>query len=226
MVILRKLFDIDILDIIPFNSGFIYAEKINMPDGKIKIAFMSYDIVTKTSQHVTKGAYLLNKFGPSYKPIANQLGNYVTCETGILYNKRSIVVFPSGEAGLFNSDGELLWTGDLIYHDCPVRSVIVDGKYFWCVVPQSNSVIRYNSFSMRVDLRIGGGKSAAFSGPESIFKAGNKLYVCNASSCKIRTINLMDYAVRDYLRFNEPVRKYLNINGNEIMVLDSGVYIL
>ena len=75
-------------------------------------------------------------------------------------------------------------------------------------------------------MRIGGENSAAFSRPVSLSKYGNELFICNAGSYKIRTVNLKDYSVRDFRTFDEPVRRYVRTCGKEIVQLDSGVYIL
>lgn len=135
-----------------------------------------------------------------------------------------MVIYHTGESGIFNADGQLIWTGDLLYHGCPVKDIIVDGKYFWCAVPRDHSIIRYNSKNMTVDLRIGGGNSKCFDKPQSIFKIDDEVYVSNAGSKKIRIVNVKDYTVKDYLQFEETVWKYMRIGNKEIVMLDSGIY--
>ena len=43
---------------------------------------------------------------------------------------------------------------------------------------------------------------------------------------KVRKINLNDYSVSDFRIFDEPVYKYLRSCGKEIVVLESGVYVI
>ncbi len=224
MVALKRIVTTETLDIFPRNHGFIYAEKINLPDHRVKINYFSYDFETQSSSPFTKNAYLLSKFGNSFKSIASQLGNYITCDVGHLQNRKTMVVYHTGESGIFNADGQLIWTGDLLYHECPVKDIIADGKYFWCAVPKDNSIIRYHTRNLNVDLRIGGGHSKCFDKPQSIFKIDDDVYVSNAGSKKIRIVNIKDYTVRDYLQFEESVWKYMRIENKEIVMLDSGIY--
>lgn len=224
VVELKRIVQTETLDIFPWNHGFIYAEKINLPDHRVKINYFSYNFDTQSRSPFTKSAYLLSKFGNSFKAIVSQLGNYVTCDVGRLPGYQTMVVYHTGESGIFGPEGELLWTGDLLYHGRPVKDVVVDGKYFWCAVPRDNSIIRYHSRSMSVDLRIGGGNSKCFDKPQSIFKIEDEVYVSNAGSGKIRIVNIRDYTVKDYLQFEESVWKYLRIGSQEIVMLDSGIY--
>ena len=75
-------------------------------------------------------------------------------------------------------------------------------------------------------MRIGSSQSTSFQNPVSISKYDNELFICNAESKKVRTINLKDYSVNDFRIFDEPVYKYLRSCGKEIVVLESGVYVL
>ena len=52
------------------------------------------------------------------------------------------------------------------------------------------------------------------------------MFICNVDSKKVRTISLKDYSVNDFRIFDEPVYKYLRSCGKEIVVLESGVYVL
>ena len=75
-------------------------------------------------------------------------------------------------------------------------------------------------------MRIGSKDSTSFNNPVSISKYGNELFICNKGSNKVRTINLNDYSVNDFRIFDEPVYKYLRSCGKEIVLLESGVYVL
>ena len=223
---MKKLMYIDIVDIIPFNKGLIIARKDTLPSGTTKISFFTYDIKLERPTASTRSAYLLNKFGENFEKIAEQLSDFIYCSAAILQNKHVIVTYSSGEMGIFNDKGELYWTGDLSYKNCPISGVVAEGKYVWCVVPENNCVVRYCPSTEKIVLRIGGDSSTAFLNPISISTYDNKLYICNYESCKIRTINLTDYTVTDYKTFDEPVYRYLNVNDREIVELESGVYML
>ena len=75
-------------------------------------------------------------------------------------------------------------------------------------------------------MRIGSEESSTFDKPISVSRYDDELYVCNANSNKVRTVNLKDFSVNDFRIFDEPVYKYLRSCGREIVSLKSGVYIL
>lgn len=223
---MKKLMDIDIADIIPFNKGIIVARKDVTASGNTKISFFTYDVKLERPTASTRGAYLLNKFGEKYEEIEKQLSDFIYCDAAVLPNKHVVVAYASGEIGFFNEKGELYWTGDLEYRECPVSGVAPEGKYIWCVVPENNCIIRYSPATEKIVLRIGGDSSTAFLNPVSISSYDNKLYICNYQSCKIRTVDLKDYTVSDYKTFDEPVYRYIRTNDRELVELESGVYML
>jgi|LSQX01.2.fsa_nt_gb hypothetical protein len=223
---MKKLMNIDIIDIIPFSKGLIVARKDVLKNGSVKVSFIGYDVKLERASPVTKGVYLLNKFGPSYKPISEQLGDYVSCDAATLPNKHTAIAYTSGEVGLFDENGALTWTGDVFYRDYPVCSAAVENKYLWFAVPDYNCVVRYSLFAQKVVLRIGGDSSTAFSHPVSLCNYDDTLFVCNYNSNKIRTVSLKDYTVSDYKVFEEPVYKYIRTCDKEIAALSSGVYML
>ena len=223
---MKKIMDIDIADIIPFSKGIIVARKDTLASGKTKISFFTYDVKLERPTASTRGAYLLNKYGEKYEKISEQLSDFIYCDSAILPNKHVAVAYTSGEIGLFNDKGELYWTGDLQYKNCPISGVVSEGKYLWCVVPENNCIIRYSPTTEKIVLRIGGDTSTAFLNPVSLSCYENKLYICNYQSCKIRTVNLKDFTVADYKSFDEPVYRYIKTNDREIVELESGVYML
>jgi len=223
---MKRIVNENILDIIPAGNGFIYAQKRHIPDDKIKISYTNYSIDSKSSHPTTKKVYLLSKFGGSYIPITNKLGNFLSCSAGVLHDKRIMVIYPSGDAGIFSPDGAMEWTGSLTYHEAPMKGILVYGKNIWCVSPEANAVICYNYINMKIDLRIGGGLVPAFHKPESITRYENKFYVSNLGSGKVRIVDVHNYSVNDYLKFDEPVYRYFRIKNAELVQLKSGVYLL
>ncbi len=223
---MKKLMDIDIVDIIPFSKGLIIARKDVLKSGLVRVSFIGYDIKLERASPVTKGVYLLNKFGAAYKPIADQIGDYVSCDVAMMQNRHTAIVYTTGELGMFDENGVLAWTGDLFYKECPVCSGAVENKYLWFAVPDNNCVVRYSHAAQKVVLRIGGDSSTAFSRPVSLCNYDDVLYICNYDSYKIRTITLNNYSVSDYKVFEEPVYKYIRTCDREVVALNSGVYLL
>jgi len=78
---------------------------------------------------------------------------------------------------------------------------------------------------MREELRIGGNNSA-FLNPTGMFLDGDRLYVCNSGDGKVWEVNTNNFAVSQYLRFDEPVHQFIKISENDTVLvrLDSGVY--
>ena len=136
------------------------------------------------------------------------------------------VVYSSGETGIFDASGKPVWTGDLIYKDCPINGAVADGVYFWTTVPLQNSIINYSIPHKKFSMRIGSENSKTFSEPVSLSIYRKEMFVCNAGSNKIRKVSLSNYLVSDYKRFDEPVYKYIRSALKEFVILSSGVYVL
>lgn len=217
----------EIIDLIQYSNGFIFAEKLPIPGDfkRYKVSYSVYDFNFGQIQKITKGAYLLKKFGSSYKQISEQLNNFVVCDTITLYDRRTLILYPTGEAGIFARDGELLWSGEYVYHDNPVRSLSADGKYFWSVVPKENCILRYNSHNMKVSLRIGSKDADTFVNPQHISHNDGIFYV-SCTNGKVKSVDANNYAVKDYLKFDEPVHKFLKVGNNRVACLSSGMYVL
>ncbi len=221
---MKRILNVNITDIVPFSKGLIFVRREQMPDGVNKVSFFSYDASTGEVTTVTKGVYLLNKFGMAYESISSKLGDFITCDTAKLPNHHTIIIYPTGEMGHFDDKGKIVKTGDLYYNNAPARDAAFDGNSIWCVVPQRNAVIRYSVSQQKIIMRIGGDDNTAFNMPISVSCYGEEIFVCNKASCEIRKIDINTLDVSDYLEFNEPVNKYFRFRDKEIVVLDSGIY--
>lgn len=221
-----KIVSLDILDLIGFPSGILFVLKENQENDTVKVSFYSFDTATKSIATVTKNAYLLSKFGNSFSPIASQLGDYVSCDTAKLWNGQTIVIYSTGEVGIFDEKGNLIKTTELMYRDSPARDVAVDNNYIWSAVPSQNLIVKYSLLQNRVVMRIGGDGSDTFRSPVSVAQYDGCIYVCNSEACKINRVHLDNFTVEDYKLFDEPVYKYLRVDNNEFVILESGVYLL
>lgn len=223
---MKLISDGQILDLIPYSSGVLFVEMVTLDSGEARLAYRSFDFNQANFLPVTMGVYLLNKFGPAYEKISEQLNNCVLCDTAILPDKRVVVLTPDGNCALFAKDGQLSWNGQFTYHDNYIRSPFVNDNYFWCTVPDENSIVQYDAASLKTHIRIGNIDSGAFTSPVTLSIYDNTVYVCNSSIGKIKTVELPSYAVKDYKGFEEPVFKYLQVEGVEVVWLKSGLYIL
>ncbi len=221
-----KIVSLDIVDLIAFPAGILFVIKENLEDDSVKVNFYSFDIATRSIATVTKNAYLLSKFGPSFAPIAKQLGDYVSCDTAKLWNGQTFIIYSTGEMGIFDEHGALVRTGDLLYRDAPARDVATDNNYIWSVVPARDLIVKYSLLQNRVVMRIGGDSASTFAAPVSVAEYDGFLYVCCKDACKIKRVRLSDFSVDEYKAFDEPVFKFLRVGNEEFVVLESGVYML
>ncbi len=217
----------DIIDILPYGDGkaILVEKKPLVNSAQFKAEYSVIDFENKSKNVLTKNAYLLKKFGSSFKEISETIPNFVQCDAGILYDKRVLVIYPNGEAGIFSREGELSWSGYFNYHDEIGSGLALDGKYFWSICPSENSVIRYYSQTMQVDLRIGGKDASTFLNPTHISADSGDIFVCCGGN-KVRRIDGNDFTVSDYLNFDEQIKQYHRFDNHSIAVLSSGTYLL
>ena len=217
----------EIIDILPYGDGkaILVEKKPLMNSTQFKAEYSVIDFENKSKDVLTKNAYLLKKFGSSFKEISETIPNFVQCDAGILYDRRVLVIYPNGEAGIFSREGELSWSGYFNYHDETVSGLALDGKYFWSICSTENSVIRYYSQTMQVDLRIGGKDAPTFLNPTHISADGGDIFVC-CGGTKVRRIDGNDFTVSDYLNFDEQIKQYHRFGNHSIAVLSSGTYLL
>ena len=221
-----RIVSLAIVDLLPFPSGILFALKEKTENDHDKISFYSYDVATNSIATVTRNAYLLTKFGPAFMPIAKTLNDHISCDTAKLYNGGLFLIYSNGETGLFDDKGGLVRTGTLRYRDAPARDAVAEDKNIWSVVPDQNLIIKHSATQNRVLMRIGGDGSDSFASPCSISSDERYLYVCNPGANKINRVDLKDFTVSDFKRFDEPVYKYIVSEKREFVVLRSGVYML
>lgn len=217
----------EIVDILRYdeNKAVIVEKRPILNTTQFKARYSVVDFEKKTKEVLTKNAYLLKKFGSSYKQISEVIPNFVQCGAAILYDRRVLVLYPNGEAGIFDRDGELAWSGYFKYHNQIVNSLSLDGKYFWCICPAESCAIRYSCQTMQVDLRIGGKDAATFVNPTHISAGDGDIYVCSSGN-KVRKIDGNDFTVSDYITFEENVKQFYKYGKYAIAVLASGTYLL
>lgn len=223
---MKQILKIHITDIIPFSKGFLFVRQETLRNGDVKVSFFGYDAFEDAIAPITKSVYLLNKFGAAFKPIAGQLGDYVSCDAGKLPNGGAAIIYSTGEMGIFSESGDLKWTGDLFYHDSPAKDIAIENNHIWSVVPDVHAVIRYSIPANKVVMRIGGGSTGTFVTPTAITEHNEILYICDKSTYAIKSVNLSNFTVDDYRHFEEPVHKYIRSADKEFVVLNSGVYML
>ncbi len=220
---MQKIFSADILDIIPAETGFIYACRES--DGYQNTAgFFSYDIEADVFERLSIKDYIAAKFGSEGFDLARSLGDFVTCTLRGLSPTSNIASFSDGTVKLFDNYGFITDTKKIRYLGYPACSAEPVGRDLWMAVPEANAVINYSLKYDRIEFRIGGPKESAFSHPASLSLYDDRLYVCCENSFSIKTVDLDTYSVSGFYVFNEPVSKYFRINGSEFALLKSGLF--
>ena len=85
---------------------------------------------------------------------------------------------------------------------------------------------KFSLNTFKEEISIGQLEKGPFELPEFTIVYEDKLYVCDMGNYRICIIDLKTNEVREYLRFNEPTWEYFQIDGKEIVRLESGIYIL
>lgn len=217
----------DIVDIIKYGDhSAVLVEKLPLASqNQYKVQYSVVNFETKSIDVLTKSAYLLKKFGSGFHRISQIIPNFVQCDAAVLYDRRVLAIYPNGEAGIFDREGELEWSGKFEYHDKTVKCLALEGKYFWSVCPEENCVIRYSSQNMNVDLRIGGVDAQTFINPTHVCFDGGDIYVC-CDNNKVRKIDGSNYTVSDYLNFTDSIKQYYRFGDYAVAVMSNGTYVL
>lgn len=217
----------EIVDIVRYtDSSFILVEKLPIVNSsQYKVSYSIIDLKNKSVDVVTKSAYLLKKFGANFKRISEIIPNFVQCDAAVLYDRRVLAIYPNSEAGIFDRDGELEWSGEFDYHEKKIKCLALEGKYFWSVCPQENCVTRFSCQNMKLDLRIGGAEASTFINPTHVSVDNGDIYVC-CDSNKVRRIDGTNYSVSDYLNFTDNIKQFYKFGDYACAVLTSGTYIL
>ena len=223
---MQKLFNADLLDIIPVERGFVYACKETTPDDEEAVAFYIYNQEIDIFEKIPVLTYINAKYGENGAIFARTLGDFVTCSIVSLPGNTFAASYSDGSLKILDSNGYLISEANVEYLDNPACSPAANGTDLWFAVPESNAIINYSVKYNRIEFRIGSPKEKAFFHPVDVSVHDNKLFICNANSYKIRTIDFVNYNVTDYRVFNEPVSKYFRVKDIEYVVMRSGVYSL
>jgi hypothetical protein len=228
MITLPKISNKEIIDVIAYsNEKAIIVEKVPVFDigGQYKVNYFVIDFETKTKEVITKNAYLLSKFGSSYKEITDTISNYVECDSTILDDRSVLIIYPNAQAGIFDQNGKLSWNGVICYNDNPVFGLANDGEYFWSCCKEDNCVVRYRKDSLKVDLRVGGKDSDTFINPCFVSSDEDNIYVC-CDENKVRIIDRVNFTVSDYISIKGQIRRFYKFGKYSIVCLSNGAYLL
>ena len=140
----------------------------------------------------------------------------------ILPGSKVFLLETDGRAMLVDSDGTVVWSGDLTYKNFKPADIALQGNALWAIYPEKNVLLKYNLSTMKVELRIGGAKT-----PFAKFQyKDDDVIISNEDSKKLIKINLTNYSLEELETFDEAVMQYIEVAGNRFVILESGLYVL
>lgn len=223
---MKKIYAKGALSMLASGNGFIFPAMQSKMENDYVISYKFHDLVTGNTSLITRSVYLLTKFGNHFDTFEQHLDDFINCKTAQLPNHRIFVTYPDGRAMIFDSNGNKKWNGILKYKGFGPADVAVDGNFIWCTFPENNAVIKYNSASMRHDFIIGGSASGGLNEPHGVFLENQKLIVTSANNGSICAIDLETFHMESIAWLDEPVYQYLKTYNSEIVLSESGIYML
>lgn len=213
------------LSLLALPSGFVFAYPFEISTDSMKVGYKMVSFDTGKISNVTGNVYTLTKFGAEYKSFKDDIKNFISCLSAVFDDGRVFAVEKDGSAALYDPSGLRVYEGKLLYRGMAPSAVAASGDTLWAAYAEKNTLVKYNSTTMREELRIGG-SSSPFATPNSIFPAGSKLFVCNSETNEIWKIDTTNYKTELYYEFEEPLLDYKFIDKYEIVCLESGIYLL
>ena len=225
---MKKLFSEQIYDMLPYEGGFIVVYRRNEVTDRVVVSYKSVSLSSGVVSQRTKTDYEYIKFGELYKTLQFDGAGFITCKCTPIDNDRLFVVTDDGHAKIFDKDGYVEWEGTVRYKECGPSAVAHHGHTLWASFAERNALIRFNLRTMREELRIGGSNDSSFDSPSGLWvnMPEEQLVVCNAKANNILEVNMKTYTVHERATFEEPVHRYMRIEGKEFVQLDSGLYLL
>lgn len=220
-----KISNKEIIDVVKYSgTKAIIVEKKPLADfGQYKLNYFVLNFENGEKEVITKSAYLLKKFGSSYQKIIETIANYAECDSAILSNRNVLLVFPNGQVGMFESNGEMKWNNQISYNEKIVNGLAIDGDYFWSCCKDENCVIRYNAENIGVDIRVGSKEAETFIRPSFVSADDNNIYVC-CDGIKVRKIDKSNFTVSNVREYNN-LKKFYKFNEFSIICTTDGAYI-
>ncbi|WP_448921013.1 hypothetical protein [Eubacterium sp.] len=220
-----KISNREIIDVLKFSDDkvILVEKKPNLNSVGYGVNYFILNFSTGEKEIITKDAYLLKKYGTNRKQIADKLGNFVTPSAVVMPDKSVLVIYPTGETGLFDSEGELVKDGILDYNGSPVSGIAVDGECFWSVCQKENCVIRYFTDGVKVDIRVGTAEQNTFPNPHFVSSDDEYVYVC-CDHRRVRKIDKNDFTVSDVSKTYTDLMGYYRFGKYAIIIKHDGAY--
>ena len=224
---MKQLFGVGALSIAPCNRGFVFAETHkNLQNGEVKnlIAFNQHNFDSGDTTAITKTAYLNNIFKNHSDFLKEEISDYISIITAFTPNLGTIILKPSGIATVFDYNCNYKFKSNLKYKGYAPSDAVVHGESLWCAYPDSNTIIKYNANSLRQEFKISSGVEEELTEPYSLFALDDGIVVTSQSCGNVKKVMYDDYKIETLYEFDEPVKKYIKVDSNEVILTKSGIY--
>lgn len=224
---MKQIFGAGALKISPCNRGFVFAEVHETTENgeeKNVIAFNQHSFDTGNTNPITKQAYLNHIYQNHGDFLREKITDYINIITIFTANFGVILLHPNGIAHVYDYNCRFRMRVNLKYKGyAPVDAVVV-GDSMWCSYPDSNTLIRYNTNSMRQEFKISTGVGDELNEPYGLFAGDEELIITSQNEGIVQKMSLTDYKLETIHKLSEPVKKYIKIDSNEIVLTESGIY--
>lgn len=221
-----KLYDERAAQILEVPNGIVIVVTEQNMDDKAVVSYKYYSFSDHSLTQAMRDIYLRGKFGEHFNRYVEQIRDFINYRVTPLPDNRTLCIYPTGEAWVFNENVDPVWSGKLNYKDFGPLGAVCIGRSVWVSFPDGDTILKYNARTMREELRIGSKRDGVFSRPCALSATDDKLIVCNSVSNCIEAVDTNTYAVERYASFDEPVYQYIKVGDNEVVRLESGVYLL
>lgn len=222
---MKTIFKGEVYDIVPMANGFVFAYAKAKTEENVVVCYKMVNFENGIVTDVARNIYLLSKYGSNYTAAATFTPNHITASALALPNGKVFICTDEGIAYLLDSEGGLLWSGELKYKGKAPSGMAIHRNSLWACFKDFNVLLRFNIASMREELRIGGNVSP-LSSPTDIFIEGDCAVISSSGDKKLVKIDLNSYTVKDYMEFEEPIYSYKKVRSYELVLLESGLYLL
>ncbi len=223
---MKTVFKGEIINAVAANNGIVIAYVHEKTEDKLLVAYKAISFDNGKISNVPRNLYELSKFGTNYKDIIAKIKNHITTNAVLLENGKTFCTDLDGTAYLFDTDGMLLWKGELTYRDTLPTGIAVCSRHLWVAFGKLNVIMRMNLTTMHEELRLGGGKESPFINPIDLSTQGEQIFVCTQNGNEILAVNTNTYSIETYKSFDKPVKQYLRSGEYEFAVLDDGIYLI
>lgn len=223
---MKKIYDKSAMAVLPYGDNIVFVAAEKQVDDKYIVSYKMYDFQEDTISQIRRSTYLEAKFGDEFLYFSKIFPDFINYKCVKLPNGGIIAVYPNGDAAIFDKHNEITWEGSLKYRNSGPSGVACIDDSIWVSFPDGDTILRYNAETMREELRIGSQKDNAFSQPRGLWSNGKNLVVCNCAGKCIESVDTSSYVVERYAQFDEPVYQYVKCGPFEVVLLESGIYMM